>query len=104
VNATSEIAHRSIAGQQVLVGEQPELGPLDEVVDRTRDERIGKRSRCRLIDKRNPRPLPPVDAELSSGEVSFLFSFMQGSIMVAEVRWALRKAWGFGPQSTFCRG
>jgi hypothetical protein len=47
------------------------------------------------------RPDPPaVDGELSSGEVGFLHSFMQGSIMVAEVRWALRKAWGFCPRHT----
>ena len=47
-----------------------------------------------------PAQPPPVDGELSSGEVSFLHSFMQGSIMVVEVRWALRKAWGFCPRHT----
>ena len=47
-----------------------------------------------------PRSTLPVDAELSSGEVNFLFWFMQGSIMDVEVRWALRKSWGLCPRHT----
>jgi hypothetical protein len=41
---------------------------------------------------------PPVEGELSRAEVGFLLAFMDASIMVVEVRWALRKAWGFCPR------
>ena len=33
--------------------------------------------------------------ELSNGEIHFLWCFIQGSIMVPEIRHKLRKAWGF---------
>lgn len=32
---------------------------------------------------------------LSDGEVNFLFWFIQGSIMIPETRWRLRRSWGF---------
>jgi len=37
---------------------------------------------------------------LSSGEVNFLWWFMQGSIMEPDVRWSLRRSWGFCDRHT----
>jgi len=43
----------------------------------------------------SPRPLSPaLPIRLSDGEVHFLWSFIQGSIMIPETRRALRRAWG----------
>jgi len=40
---------------------------------------------------------PPEELELrlSDGEIHYLWWFIQGSIMVPEIRWRLRRAWGF---------
>jgi hypothetical protein len=38
--------------------------------------------------------LSPENAELSPGEIHFLWWFIQGSIMSPSTRWRLRKAWG----------
>ena len=51
---------------------------------------------------RSPHPLEaalrgearPDVLRLSDGEIHFLYWFIQGSIMVPETRWRLRKAWG----------
>jgi hypothetical protein len=43
---------------------------------------------------RRPATAVSVDAPLSAGEVHFLWWFIQGSIMVPETRWRLRRAWG----------
>ena len=42
-------------------------------------------------------PQPP----LSDGEINFLWSFMDGSIMVPETRWRLRHAWGMCQRHSF---
>jgi hypothetical protein len=44
------------------------------------------------LDRRsNP---PSEEWQLSDGEVHFMWCFIQGSIMIPETRWALRRAWG----------
>jgi hypothetical protein len=42
-----------------------------------------------------PPESEPRFAPFSDGEVHFLWWFVQGSIMVPETRWRLRRAWGF---------
>jgi len=50
----------------------------------------------------NPdKRIPNLVAALSSGEVNFLWWFIQGSIMDVDVRWSLRHGWGFCDRHTW---
>jgi hypothetical protein len=55
-------------------------------------------SRDRLL-KRHPESLPTSSEEpelrLSDGEIHYLWWFIQGSIMIPEIRHSLRRGWGF---------
>jgi hypothetical protein len=42
----------------------------------------------------SPSGVRPNDWQLSEGEIHFLYWFIQGSIMIPETRWRLRRAWG----------
>lgn len=46
------------------------------------------------VDLGSRRCLTSPGSELSDGEIHFLYWFIQGSIMVPETRWRLRRAWG----------
>ena len=47
------------------------------------------------------RVLSLADLRPSEGEVYYLWSFIQGSIMIPETRWQLRRAWGMCERHAF---